>query len=207
MLKVNVYDKEGKQVDSLELTNEIYGMKPHRIALHQAVVSYLHNQRQGNSCTKTKGEVSGGGCKPWRQKGTGRARVGSIRSPLWRKGGITFGPRPRDFFMQMNKKVKKLALASALASKVQDQNLVVIDQLDFEAPKTKSAVKLLVNVAEHRTALVILDNNNKNTQLSFRNLPGIAVRQVENLNVYEMLKHEKFIVTREALKKIEEEFV
>lgn len=207
MIKVNVYNREGTQIDSLELSDRIFGITPHKTAMHAAVIGYLRNQRQGNAHTKTKAEVSGGGCKPWRQKGTGRARVGSIRSPLWRKGGITFGPRTREYSFNMTRKMRKLAMISALSTKVNELDFIVVDKFEYEAPKTKNAVSLIRKIAESvPSALVVLDKVENNTILSFRNIPKVNVRQVENLNVYEILKHRKLIATRDAVKKIEEVF-
>ncbi|MDD5089649.1 MAG: 50S ribosomal protein L4 [Candidatus Wallbacteria bacterium] len=206
MIQTNVFDRDGNQVGSIELREEIFGIRPYRELMHAAVVSYQRNNRQGNACTKIRGEVRGGGAKPWRQKGTGRARSGSSRSPVWKGGGVTFGPRPRAFNFSMNRKSKRLAMASALSVKTKANSMVVIDSFNYETPKTANAVRLLKKL-EIGNALIILGKLEDNTLLSFRNIPHVSVRQVENMNVYEILKHEKFIATKEALRKIEEVFI
>lgn len=205
MLKVNVYDKDGKQMDNIELKPEVFGIDPHKSLVHASVVAYLKNQRQGNSSTMNRALIEGGGAKPWRQKGTGRARSGSNLSPVWRGGAVTFGPHPRNFKFNLNKKMKKKACASVLSDKVKENNLIVLDQFSFDAPKTKQALQILsnLNIAEE-SALILVAGRDDNTYYSFRNIKKVVVRRVENINVYEMLKYNKLIITKEALSKIEE---
>ena len=171
--------------------------------MHQAVVQYLANQRQGTKSAKTRAEVRGGGRKPWRQKGTGRARQGSIRSPQWTGGGVVFAPKPRDFSFKLNKKVKRLALKSALTTKVNNEKFVVVDELKLNEIKTKEMKKVLDSLNVNK-GLVVLEENNKNVLLSTRNIPNVKTAGVNTINVYDILKYESFVVTKEALAKIEE---
>jgi len=205
MLKVNVYDIDGKQMDNVELKPEVFGIEPHESLVHASVVAYLKNQRQGTSSTKNRAIIEGGGAKPWRQKGTGRARSGSNLSPVWRGGAVTFGPHPRNFKFNLNKKMKKKACASVLSDKVKENNLIVVDNFNFEAPKTKQALQVLSNLnVTDESALILVLGRDENTYYSFRNIKKVVVRRVENISVYEMLKYNKLIVTKDALAKIEE---
>ena len=204
MPKTALYDMNGKQVGDIELNENIFGVEVNASVLHQVVVNYLANQRQGTQSTKTRAEVRGGGAKPWRQKGTGRARQGSTRSPQWIKGGVALGPKPRSYRFSLNKKVKRLAMKSALSSKVLDNEMMVLDTLAFESIKTKEMKKVLDNLNVEKKALVVLPDKNENIIRSAKNLPGITTTLVSTLNVYDILNHDKFIVTKDAVAKIEE---
>lgn len=204
MPKVTVYDMTGKQVSDLELSDGIFGIKPNKVVMHAMVVNYLANQRQGTQSTLTRTEVKGGGRKPWRQKGTGHARQGSIRAPQWRHGGIALGPKPRDYSYSLNKKVRRLALKSALSSKVLENNIVVVDNIAFDECKTKSFMKMLEALKVEGKALVVIPDVDKNVIKSAGNIPGIKTAQVNTLNVYDILNHDTFIVVTDAVKLIEE---
>ena len=204
MPKVDVYNMNGEVTGSIELSDNIFGVAINTHVLHTAVVNQLANKRQGTHSTKTKSEVSGGGKKPWRQKGTGRARQGSIRSAQWIKGGIVFGPKPRDYSYTIPKKVRRLALKSALSSKVIDNSIIVLDPLDFAEIKTKHAVELFRNLKIDSTALVVIDGKNDNVIRSISNIQGILTASVNTINVYDILKYKKFIITRDAVSKVEE---
>lgn len=205
MPRVAVYNMEGEQVGDIELKDEIFGVPANEGLVHQAVVRYLANQRQGTVKTKTRGEVSGGGRKPWRQKGTGRARHGSIRSPIWVGGGTVFGPQPRDYRQRLPKKARRAALRSALSSKVAAGELVVLDALELAEPKTRRVVEMLEKFDAGRgSALFVTPETDKNVVLSVRNLPRASASRAGDLNVYEVLVHEKLFVTRDAVAKIEE---
>ncbi|MDK2799007.1 MAG: large subunit ribosomal protein [Clostridiales bacterium] len=204
MPKVALYDMSGKQVGDIELNDDIFGAEVNKTVLHQVVVNYLANQRQGTQSTKTRAEVRGGGAKPWRQKGTGRARQGSIRSPQWVKGGVALGPKPRSYKYSLNKKVKRLALKSALSSKVLDNEILVLDSLKLENIKTKEMVKVLDNLKVDSKALIVLPEKDETLIKSTRNIPGVTTTLVNTLNVYDILNHDKFIVTKDAVEKIEE---
>jgi|SRR5665647_150250 large subunit ribosomal protein L4 len=204
MPKVDVYNMNGEVTGSIELSDNIFGVAINTHVLHTAVVNQLANKRQGTHSTKTKSEVSGGGKKPWRQKGTGRARQGSIRSAQWIKGGIVFGPKPRDYSYTIPKKVRRLALKSALSSKVIDNSIIVLDTLDFAEIKTKHAVELFRNLKIDSTALVVIDGKNDNVIRSISNIQGILTASVNTINVYDILKYKKFIITRDAVSKVEE---
>lgn len=203
MPKVALYNVSGNQVGDIDLKDEIFGIEVNKSVLHDAVVMQLASRRQGTSSTKSRGEVSGGGKKPWRQKGTGRARAGTSRSPLWRGGAITFGPKPRSFKYSLPKKVRRLALKSALSSKVESGNLIVVDNIVLDQPKTKEMVNILTNLKVSRKALVVA-NDNDNALLSARNIPGITPMDTTGLNVYDILAHEKLVITKEAVAKVEE---
>lgn len=203
MPKVAVYNMQGSQVGELELNDDIFGVEVNEHLLHQAVVSNLASLRGGTHATKTRAMVSGGGKKPWRQKGTGRARVGSTRSPLWTKGGIVFGPQPREYGFKMPKKTRRLALKSALTDKLNQGNMVVVDELKMAEPKTKEmaqALKLL-NAPE---ALVVIGSVDENVVKSIRNIPGVTPVEATGINVYNILAHKKLVMTKEAVAKIEE---
>ena len=203
MANVSVYNMEGAQVGSLELSDAVFGADIKEQLVHQAVVTYLANQRQGTQSTLTRSEVSGGGKKPWRQKGTGNARQGSIRSPQWTGGGIVFAPKPRDYSKKMNKKERRAALFSVLTDKVQNDNLIALDAMKFDEIKTKRFVEVLNNLKAD-DALVILSESDKNVILSGRNIPTVKVITTDSVNTYDVLRHKKLIATQDALKKIEE---
>lgn len=204
MPKVTVYDMTGKQVSDLELSDGIFGIKPNKVVMHAMVVNYLANQRQGTQSTLTRTEVKGGGRKPWRQKGTGHARQGSTRAPQWRHGGIALGPKPRDYSYSLNKKVRRLALKSALSSKVLENNIIIVDNIVFDECKTKSFMKMLEALKVEGKALVVMPDIDKNVIKSAGNIPGIKTAQVNTLNVYDILNHDTFIVVTDAVKLIEE---
>ena len=204
MPKIDVYSVEGKKVSSIELKEEIFGIEPNENIVHSALVNYLANQRQGTQSTKTRAEVRGGGRKPWRQKGTGRARQGSIRAPQWIKGGIALGPKPRSYSYRMNKKEKQLAIKSLLSSKVLENTLVVVDKFDFKEIKTKQMVNALANLKVEGKALVVLAEKNENVQKSARNIEGVRTSSVNTINVYDLLKYKNLVLTVDTVKKIEE---
>ena len=201
MPTVGVYNIEGKKVSDMELNESVFATEVNQYALHQVVVALLANKRQGTQSTKTRSEVRGGGIKPWRQKGTGRARQGSIRAPQWIKGGVVFAPKPRDYRMSIPKSMRKVAMTSALTSKVAD--MVVLEDLTFEAPKTKEAVKML-NAFEAKKTLIITAEVNENVYKSARNIEGVTVMPVNNINVYDLLNCKTLMITKEAVNKIEE---
>ncbi len=204
MPKVDLLNTQGQKIGEIGLSDEIFGAEIRHDVMHRAVVNFLANQRLGTASTLTRAEVSGGGRKPWRQKGTGRARHGSIRSPIWRKGGITFGPRPRSFKYSLPKKVKRMALKSALSAKVADAQLILIDGFAFTAPKTKEMIKVLENLKSQKKALIVLGSKDENVEKSARNLPGVMTTYVNTLNTYDILNHDNLIMTKEALERIEE---
>jgi large subunit ribosomal protein L4 len=204
MPNVALYNTSGTQVGEIELSENIFGANVNIEAMHQVVKMYLANQRQGTQSTLTRAEVRGGGIKPWRQKGTGRARHGSIRSPQWRHGGIVFAPKPRSYRYSVPKKIKRIAMKSALASKVNDNNIVVIEELNFDAPRTKQVVSLLQNLKVDSKTLIVVADNNENIVKSARNIQGVKTAFVNTLNVYDILKYDKFIITKDAVKKVEE---
>lgn len=205
MPKVAVYNIEGEQVGDLDLKDEVFGVEVNEALMHQAVVRYLANQRQGTVSTKTRGEVSGGGRKPWRQKGTGRARHGSTRSPIWVGGGTVFGPKPRDYRQAMPKKARRAALRSALSGKVREGSFIVVDSLQLEVPRTKEMARILKNLsAAGERALIVTVDGDRNVVLSARNLPGVSSSRARDLNVYDVLDHSKMIVTKDAVAQIEE---
>jgi len=204
MPKVDVYDINGKVVGDINLNDDIFGIDINKSAIHQVVVNQLANKRQGTQSTKTKSEVRGGGRKPWRQKGTGRARQGSIRSAQWIKGGIALGPKPRSYRYTLPKKVRRLALKSALSSKVNENELLVLDNLSFDKIKTKQMADVLKNLKIDQTAVLVLAEKNENVELSARNIPGLKTLFVNTMNVYDIMKHSKFIITKDAVSKVEE---
>ena len=206
MPKVAVYDITGKAVGEIELSDNIFGQEVNANVLHEVVKAYLANQRQGTQSALTRAEVSGGGIKPWRQKGTGRARQGSTRSPQWRHGGVVVAPKPRDYTIRVNKKVKRLAMKSALSSKVLDTDLIVFNELNLAAAKTKEMVKTLEAVKADK-ALIVLPESNETVERAARNIPGVKTTLVGTLNVYEILKYRKLILTEASVKKIEEVYV
>ena len=204
MPKVDVLSVDGKKVKELELNENVFGIEPNENIVHSAVVNYLANQRQGTQNTKTRAEVSGGGRKPWRQKGTGRARQGSIRAPQWIKGGIALGPRPRSYSYKMNKKEKRLAIKSILSSKVAEKELVVLDKLELKEIKTANMVKVLNNVKAEGKTLILLPANNENVQKSARNIEGVKTLTVDTINAYDLVKYKDLVVTEDTVKKLEE---
>ena len=193
----------GQTVGSIDLDPAIFDIEINEHAVHMAVVQYLANQRQGTKCTKTRAEVRGGGRKPWRQKGTGRARQGSIRSPQWTGGGVVFAPKPRDFSFKLNKKLKRLALKSVLTDKAKSGNLVVLDNFDLPEVKTKSVVNACKSLNLGK-ALFVMEGSNKNVMLSARNIPTVKTAGVNTINVYDILNHESLVVTKEAVERIQE---
>lgn len=204
MPKIDVYDINGKKVKELELNEAVFGIEPNEAVVHSVLVNFLANQRQGTQSTKTRSEVSGGGRKPWRQKGTGRARQGSIRAPQWIKGGIALGPKPRSYKYTVNKKERQLAVKSVLSSKVLENELVVVDSLPLNDIKTKEMVKTLSNLKVEGKALIMLPEKNEKVQKSARNIEGVKTTLVETINVYDLLKYNKLVVTEDAVKKLEE---
>ena len=204
MPKVDVLSTEGKKVKELELNENVFGIEPNENIVHSAIVNYLANQRQGTQNTKTRAEVSGGGRKPWRQKGTGRARQGSIRAPQWIKGGIALGPRPRSYSYKLNKKEKRLAIKSILSSKVAEKELVVLDKLELKEIKTANMVKILNNVKAEGKTLILLPANNENVLKSSRNIEGVKTLTVDTINAYDLVKYNNLVVTEDTVKKLEE---
>ena len=203
MPKVDLLNMEGKKVGTVELAESVFAAEVNESVMHEVVLNYLANQRQGTQSTKTRSEVSGGGKKPWKQKGTGRARQGSIRAPQWIKGGIALGPKPRSYKYTLNKKVKRLALKSALTTKVQENNIIVLDSLNFDEVKTKNMAKVLENIKVEK-ALVVLAERNSNVQLSTRNIPNVKAALVNTINTYDLLKYQTLVITKDAVEKIEE---
>ena len=207
MPKIDVYNIEGKKVSDVELKEEIFGIEPNEDIVHSVLVNYLANQRQGTGSTKTRAEVSGGGKKPWRQKGTGRARQGSIRAPHWVGGGIALGPKPRSYKYRVNKKERRLAIRSILSSKVLEKELVVLDKVDFKEIKTKNMVNTLTNLKLEGKTLIVLPEKNENVQKSARNIEGLKTSLVNTINVYDLLKYKNLVLTLDTVKKIEEVYI
>ena len=205
MAKFDVVDMKGKKVSSLELSDNIFGIEPNQSAMHAAVVNYLANQRQGTQSTKTRGEVSGGGRKPWRQKGTGHARQGSIRSPQWVGGGVALGPKPRDYSYRLNRKLKRLALLSALSAKAKAGELVIVDEFKFEEFKTKNVVEM-IGALSAKKPLIVSDELNVKLVKSASNIPGAKTTTANLINVYDILNAGTFVLSVDAAKKIEEVF-
>ena len=203
MANVSVYNIEGKEVGTIELNDAVFGVEVNEHLVHMAVVSQLANNRQGTQSAKTRAEVRGGGRKPWKQKGTGHARQGSIRAPQWKGGGVVFAPKPRDYSFKMNKKEKNLALKSVLTSKVAEDKLIVLDSISFDEIKTKKMVAVLNNLKADK-ALVVLNDNDKNVILSAKNIPDVKTALTNTINVYDILKYDKLIVTKDAVATIEE---
>ena len=203
MANVAVYNMEGKEVGSLELNDAIFGVEVNEHLVHMAVLQQLANNRQGTQKAKTRSEVSGGGRKPWRQKGTGHARQGSTRSPQWTGGGVVFAPKPRDYSFKMNKKEKRIALLSALSSKVAESKIVVLDEFKLDEIKTKKFVEVMNNL-KVENALVVLEGENKNVVLSGRNIPSVKVTATNEINTYDVLKYTTLVVTKAAVEKLEE---
>ena len=204
MPKVDVYNMQGKKVSDVELSAAVFGIEPNEAVVHSVLVNYLANQRQGTQSTKTRAEVRGGGRKPWRQKGTGRARQGSIRAPQWIKGGIALGPKPRSYNYTVNKKEKRLAIKSMLSSKVLENELVVVENLPLKEIKTKEMARILNNLKVEGKAVILLPEKDEVVQKSARNIEGVKTLQVGTINVYDLLKHKNLVVTEDTVKKLEE---
>ena len=204
MPKVDVYNMQGKKVSDVELSAAVFGIEPNETVVHSVLVNYLANQRQGTQSTKTRAEVRGGGRKPWRQKGTGRARQGSIRAPQWVKGGIALGPKPRSYKYTVNKKERRLAIKSLLSSKVLEKELTVVDKLELAEIKTKTMVKALADLKVEGKTLIVLPENNKNVLMSARNIEGVKTITLNNINVFDLLKYNNLVLPLETVKKIEE---
>ena len=204
MPKVQVLDINGQKVDEMQLSDAVFGIEPNKVLLHEMVVNYLANQRQGTQSALTRAEVAGGGKKPWRQKGTGHARQGSIRAPQWRHGGIVFAPKPRDYSYTVNKKEKRLAMKSAFSAKVIDNNMIILDKLTLDDYKTRDIVDMLSAVNSNKKTLLVLPEVDKKIIFSARNIPGVKTAQVNTLNVYDILNYDSLIVVRDAVSKIEE---
>ena len=203
MATVSVYNIEGKEVGTMDLSDDVFGVEVNEHLVHKAVVSQLANKRQGTQKAKTRSEVSGGGRKPWRQKGTGHARQGSTRAPQWTGGGVVFAPVPRDYSVKMNKKEKRAALKSALSSKVEEKKFIVIDEMNFDEIKTKRFQEVLNNLNINK-ALVVLEDDNKNVEISARNIPDVKTALTNTINVFDILKYNTVIVTKDAVATIEE---
>ncbi|MBP3802083.1 MAG: 50S ribosomal protein L4 [Clostridia bacterium] len=204
MPKIDVYDIKGKKVSDVELADSVFGIEPNEAIVHSVLVNYLANQRQGTQSTKTRAEVSGGGRKPWRQKGTGRARQGSIRAPQWIKGGIALGPKPRSYKYSVNKKEKRLAIKSILSSKVLEKELTVVDKLELSEIKTQTMVKALKDLKVEGKTLIVLPEQNKNVLMSSRNIEGVKTILINNINVFDLLKYNKLVLPLDTVKKLEE---
>ena len=204
MPKVDVYNMQGKKVSDVELSEAVFGIEPNENIVHSVLVNYLANQRQGTQSTKTRAEVRGGGKKPWRQKGTGRARQGSIRAPQWVKGGIALGPKPRSYKYTVNKKERRLAIKSLLSSKVLENELPVVDKLELKEIKTKTMVKALSDLKVEGKTLIVLADKNENVLMSSRNIEGVKTILLNNINVFDLLKYNNLVLPLETVKKIEE---
>ena len=204
MPKIDVYNIEGKKVSDVELAESIFGIEPNEAVVHSVLVNYLANQRQGTQSTKTRSEVRGGGKKPWRQKGTGRARQGSIRAPQWIKGGIALGPKPRSYKYKVNRKERRLAIKSLLSSKVLENDLVVVDKFNFKEIKTKQMVNAMNNLKITDKAFVVLASSDEKVQKSARNIENVKTGSVNTINVYDLLRYKKLVLTVDSIKKLEE---
>ena len=204
MIKLDVYNTNGEKVDKIELLDEVFCAQIKEYAVHQVVVSLLANKRHGTQSAKTRAEVSGGGKKPWRQKGTGRARQGSIRSPQWIHGGVVFAPKPRSYRKAISKSLRRTAMKSVLTSKVNENNMLVLDNIVFDIPKTKSMIKVLDSLNLDSKVLLITEVSDKNVYRSSTNLQHVKVMPVNNINVYDLLRYEKLVITQKAVKKLEE---
>ncbi len=204
MPKVNVYNMLGEQVGEIELSDNIFGIEVNQHVVYEVVKNQLANKRQGTQSTKTRAEVRGGGRKPWKQKGTGRARQGSTRAPHFTGGGVTFGPKPRDYSYKVPKKIRRLALKSALTSKVLNNEIIVIDEINFETPKTKDMANFLSKINADKKALIVMGEKNTNVIKSASNIPNVATALVNTINVYDILKYNSFIITKDAVRKVEE---
>lgn len=204
MPKIEVLDMNGQKVDEMQLSDAVFGIEPNKVLLHEMVVNYLANQRQGTQSALTRAEVAGGGKKPWRQKGTGHARQGSIRAPQWRHGGIVFAPKPCDYSYTVNKKEKRLAMKSAFSSKVIDNNVIILDKIMMNDYKTRDIVNMLTAINANKKTLLVLPEMDKKIIFSARNIPGVKTAQVNTLNVYDILNYNSLVIVRDAVSKIEE---
>jgi len=204
MPKVALYNIKGEQIDTIELADAVFGIEPNEAVVHEAVVMQLASLRRGTQSAKTRAEVRGGGRKPWRQKGTGRARAGSSRSPLWRKGGVVFAPKPRDYSYHIPRKKARLAVKSVLSAKVRDGEFIVVDQLGFEEPKTKQMLEVLSSFKVEHKVLVVTADHNENVQKSSRNIPGVKPLDVEGVNVYDLINNDQIMITKDAITRLEE---
>lgn len=204
MPKVTVYDMTGKSVGEMNLSDAVFGIEPNAAVMHAAAVNYLANQRQGTQSTLTRAEVRGGGRKPWRQKGTGHARQGSIRAPQWTHGGIALGPKPRDYSYSLNRKVKRLAIKSAFSTKALEENIIVVDNIDVTEYKTKTVVAMLKALGAEKKALIVMPEKNERFIKSAANIPGVKTALVNTLNTYDVLNAGKFIIAKDAVAKLEE---
>ena len=204
MPKIDVVDMKGKKVSDLELAENVFGIEPNKAVVHSVLVNYLANQRQGTQSTKTRAEVRGGGKKPWRQKGTGRARQGSIRAPQWIKGGIALGPKPRSYKYAVNKKERQLAIKSILSSKVLEKELTVVDKLELKEIKTKTMVKALADMKVEGKTLIVLPEKNNEVYMSSRNIEGVKTILLNNINVFDLLKYTNLVLPVDTVKKLEE---
>lgn len=204
MPNVSVFDMNGKKVSDLALAESVFGIEPNSYAMHLCVVNYLANQRQGTQSTRTRSEVSGGGKKPWKQKGTGRARQGSTRAPQWTHGGIAHGPKPREYGFSINKKVRRLAMKSAFSSKAQENEIIVVDSIAMDEYKTKKIVAMLKAIEADKKALIVLPEVDSKIIKSANNIPGVKTAQVNTLNVYDILNADKLVIVKDAVSKIEE---
>ena len=204
MPKVNVYNMLGEQVEEIELSEAVFGVEINEHVVWEVVKNQLANKRQGTQSVKTRAEVRGGGRKPWRQKGTGRARQGSTRSPQWRGGGVVFAPKPRDYSYSVPKKVRRLALKSVLTSKVLENEIIVVDHIEFDAPSTKNMVNLLTKLNADKKALIVMDEKDINVIKSANNIPNVATALVNTINVYDILKYNSLVITKDAVRKVEE---
>jgi len=204
MPKLALYNMEGSKIGDIELSDKVFAQEVNKVALHEVVVNYLANQRQGTQSTKTRSEVRGGGIKPWRQKGTGRARQGSIRATQWIKGGIALGPKPRDYGYSVNKKLKKVAMVSALSAKAAENEIIVVDEIALDEIKTKRIAEMLKKLNVESKALIVTNEKNDNVVKSARNIEGVATTFMGSLNVYDVLKYDVMVITKDAVSKIEE---
>ena len=204
MPKIALYNMEGSQVGDIQLSDAVFAHEINKVAMHQVVVNYLANQRQGTQSTKTRSEVRGGGIKPWRQKGTGRARQGSIRATQWIKGGIALGPKPRDYSYSVNKKLKKVAMLSALSAKCAENEIIVVDSIALDEIKTKKIAEMLKNLKVESKALIVTNEKNDNVVKSAKNIKGVTTTFMGSLNVYDILNHDVMVVAKDAISKIEE---
>jgi large subunit ribosomal protein L4 len=207
MPKVALYSMDGTAVGDIDLSDDIFGVEVNHHVMHQVVKMQLANKRQGTQSALTRAEVRGGGAKPWRQKGTGRARHGSIRSPIWRKGGVVFAPKPRSYRYSLPKKVRRLAMKSALSSKVNEEAILVLDSLELKEAKTKEMAKVLDNFNINKKALIVLEGKNETVERATRNIPGVKLAYVNTLNVLDILNYDNFVITQDAVKKVEEVYV
>lgn len=206
MASYKVLNMDGKELETVELSEAVFGQEENAHVVYQVVVNHLANRRQGTQCAKTRAEVRGGGRKPWKQKGTGRARQGSIRSPQWRGGGVVFAPKPRDYSYTLPKKLKRVALRTVLSAKVRDNDLIILDDLKFNDVKTKEAVKVLKNINAKKKAYVVTGAKDEDVRRAFNNIPFVGTEEARLINVYDILKHESLIITKAALAVIEEVF-